>query len=267
MASPDNVSDADLSTRYAGTVPKLRQAAFMAVEHNGYRVVVNEDNPDRGLVIGELARQFLFFKSIRAIGIGVTPGGAGGAVVTVVTHAVDDSSDVHEWIAEIIKENPSLGACVVAPMEAAVAAVAPEAPAPAPSREAVNIAVTDFQADGVSAADAAVTTNLLRSEMVKTGAFNLIEKQRMDAIMAEQAFQQTGCTSEDCAVRLGKLLNVRRIIVGNFGRLLGEYFISVRVVDVENGKITYADDIKGDSASAIQSGIKELAARLAGTAI
>ena len=126
----------------------------------------------------------------------------------------------------------------------------------------LNIAVADFQADGVSGTDAAVIANLLRGELVKTRAFNVIEKRNMDKILAEQAFQQTGCTTQECAVKVGKLLNVQRMIVGNCGFLLGKYFVNIRVVNVETGKATYADEAKGRAVEDIELGIKAIAGRM-----
>jgi len=142
----------------------------------------------------------------------------------------------------------------------------PEPVAAAPARPAgqkLNVAIADLAAQGVSASDAAVMADILRSEMVKTGQFNVIEKQNMDKVLAEHAFQQTGCTSEECAVKLGKLLNVQRMAVGSFGKLLDSYFLNVRVVDVETGAVIFGDSVEGSKVSDLKAGVKELAAKLA----
>ncbi len=127
----------------------------------------------------------------------------------------------------------------------------------------LNVAVADLTASGVSSGDAAVVADLLRGELVKTGVFNVVEKGNMERVLAEQAFQQTGCTSQECAVKLGKLLNVQRMIVGSFGKLLGRHFVSIRVVDVETGKVVYADEAKGDTVDQIDAGLRSLAVRIA----
>jgi hypothetical protein len=85
----------------------------------------------------------------------------------------------------------------------------------------------------------------------------------MDKVLAEQAFQQTGCTSEECAVKLGKLLNVQRMVVGSFGRLMDKFFVSLRVVDVESGKVMFADSARGRQVEDIEAGVKDLAAQIA----
>ena len=157
------------------------------------------------------------------------------------------------------------------------AAPAEAAPAPAPVREEkpaaavparpagskLNFAIADLAAQGVSASDSAVIADLLRGELVKTGAFTIIEKQNMDKVLSEQGFQQTGCTSEECAVKIGKLLNVQRMAVGSFGKLMDSYILSIRVVNVETGAIGYADSVEGQKVSDLRTGVKDLAARMA----
>jgi len=129
--------------------------------------------------------------------------------------------------------------------------------------EKINIAVAEFSAQGVSASDAAVIADILRNELVKTGGFKVIEKQNMERILAEQAFQQSGCTTEECAVRLGKLLNIQRIIVGSFGKLMDKYLVNLRVVSVETGEIIFGDSVGGRSVEEMETGLKGVAARIA----
>jgi TolB-like protein len=66
----------------------------------------------------------------------------------------------------------------------------------------------------------------------------------MDKIMAEQTFQQTGCTTAECAVKLGKILNVKYLIVGTFGKLMDQYVLNFRVVETETAKVIYSDDTR-----------------------
>ncbi len=136
----------------------------------------------------------------------------------------------------------------------------PSSPLPAGP---VTIAVTDLKPEGVGASDAAILSEVLRGELVKSGAVRVVEKANMEKILAEQAFQQTGCTTQECAVKLGKLLNVRRMVVGTFGKLLGDYVVNVRVVDVETGAAAYADEARGSSSKEIQTSVREMAGRMA----
>jgi len=127
----------------------------------------------------------------------------------------------------------------------------------------LNFAIADLRGENVSAGDAAVMADLLRNELVKTNTFTVIEKQNMDKVLSEHAFQQTGCSSEECAVKLGKLLNVQRMAVGSFGKLMDSYILSIRVVNVETGAIIYADSAEGEKVSQLRGGVKDMAQRMA----
>jgi hypothetical protein len=118
----------------------------------------------------------------------------------------------------------------------------------------------------VSPTDAAVISDMLRSAIIKTGKVNVIEKANMDRILAEQAFQQTGCTTSECAVKLGKLLNAQRMVVGSVGRMLGDYYLSVRVIDVESGKSVYGDTAKAADSSGVDKAIRKFADAIVETA-
>jgi PBP1b-binding outer membrane lipoprotein LpoB len=63
----------------------------------------------------------------------------------------------------------------------------------------------------------------------------------MNKILAEQKFQQLGYTDQDYAVKLGKLLNVHRVIVGTVSKLMKAYYINVSVVNVETGEIEFSE--------------------------
>ena len=76
----------------------------------------------------------------------------------------------------------------------------------------VNIAVLDLDPTGVSAEDSRFLSDRLRTELFETGSFQVIEREKMEEILSEQGFQNTGCTSVECAVEIGQLLNVNRIV-------------------------------------------------------
>ena len=125
-----------------------------------------------------------------------------------------------------------------------------------------TLAVGTFEPQGVSASDAGVIGDLFRNEMVRGRAFSVVEKANMDKVLQEQAFQQTGCTTSECAVKLGKILNVKYLIVGSFGKVLTQYVIGVRVVDVETAGIVYSDTAQFEDAKLVTANVQGLASRL-----
>ncbi|MEW6556880.1 MAG: PorV/PorQ family protein [Elusimicrobiota bacterium] len=126
-----------------------------------------------------------------------------------------------------------------------------------------NIAVADFGGKNVSQADASIVADFLRTELVQTGIYTVIEKANMDKILAEAAFQQTGCTTSECAVQIGKLLNVKQMVVGNLSKLMDTYYITVNLVEVETGKILASFDQEAMSAKELRVACKTLAQKLA----
>jgi len=128
-----------------------------------------------------------------------------------------------------------------------------------------TIAVMPLDANGISETEAAVLTDRLRSELFQTGEFEVIEREKMQAILEEQNFQLTGCSSNECMVEVGQLIGVRQMVGGSvsqFGRL---FSISIRLIDVETGKIagTAIYDHKGEIEGLLDTGTRQVARQLA----
>lgn len=100
-----------------------------------------------------------------------------------------------------------------------------------------SIAVLDFEGRGIASIEAASLTDRLRSYLVQTDAITVVERGAMDQILREQDFQMAGCTSDECAVEVGQLLGVTRMVAGSIGKLGSIYTMDLRVVDVGTGKI------------------------------
>lgn len=131
-----------------------------------------------------------------------------------------------------------------------------------PSATALAIAVTDFESQGVAGSVASIVTEWLRDEVLKAGAYRMLERRRMDALLAEQTLQQTGCTDQECAVKLGKLLNVRRMVVGSLGKFEESYVVIVRMVEVEDGQVVWSGTAKGKSGDDVEAAVRRLAREL-----
>jgi len=104
---------------------------------------------------------------------------------------------------------------------------------PVAAMRTTAVAVADLTGKEVSQAHASIVSDFLRSELVRTGAFTVVERANMDKILAEAGFQMSGCTEAECAVQMGKLLNVTRMVVGSVSKLIDTYYVTVNLVDVE----------------------------------
>ena len=141
---------------------------------------------------------------------------------------------------------------------------APAVTAETVDRPLMTVAVADLSpSEGTPAGEATIASEWLRGAIVGIGYFKVVERANMQKVLSEQAVQQTGCTQQDCAVRLGKLLNVQRMVVGTFGTFGGSYVMNVRVVDVETGQAVYADEAFGKTKEEITQAVRSLADRIA----
>jgi len=101
-----------------------------------------------------------------------------------------------------------------------------------------TLAVLDFDSRGaITAGEAGTLAERLRSYLVHTGAFIIVERGKMASILQEQGFQQTGCTSNECAVEVGRILNVQEMVAGAVGKIGARYTLDVRLIDVETARI------------------------------
>jgi len=153
-----------------------------------------------------------------------------------------------------------------APAAPAVPLPAPVAPVAAPSarepgKSNMVIGIIPFRGEGIAASDAYMISAMFRTEVVNAGTFKVIESDSMDKVLAEQAFQATGCTESDCAVKIGRLLNVQRMVLGTYGIVMDRSVVNIRVVNVETGQIVYSDNLDAGTYEELEKGTRDMATR------
>ena len=131
------------------------------------------------------------------------------------------------------------------------------------SEDRMNIAIAEFSGRNVSSMEAAIVSDFLRGELVKSEQFTVLDRQNMEKVLNEQKFQLNECTTEECAVQMGRLLNVKKIVSGSLSKLLDKYYITINIIDVETGKIEYADKDSATNADEISTACERLAYRIA----
>jgi len=127
------------------------------------------------------------------------------------------------------------------------------------------VAVSDLNPRGIAANDASIITDRLRTELLQTGKVRVLERAEMDKILKEQAFQRSGaCDQSECAVEMGKLLSVDRMMVGSVGRIGTLYTLSARILDVRTGEVlfTATQDNEGRLEDLLVQTVPAIAARL-----
>ena len=102
-------------------------------------------------------------------------------------------------------------------------------------------------------------SDMLITDLVRSGRFNVLERDRMDAILAEQKLQVEGLTDvSQTALKLGKLLNAELVVFGlvtsvteskvdrfSYDVLRSEVSVDVRVVNATTGQVVISETAKG----------------------
>ncbi len=99
-----------------------------------------------------------------------------------------------------------------------------------------RLAIIPLEARDVSETDASIATQYLTTEIIRQGRFWVLEREYMAEIMEEQAMVLT-CTDIECAIEIGRVLAAERVIVGSVTRSDGNYVLTVRMINVEEGSV------------------------------
>jgi len=130
----------------------------------------------------------------------------------------------------------------------------------------LNIAVNDLSEKGIEQSTAAIISDRLRSELINTGVFRVMERNEMDNILKEQGFQKSGaCDDASCLVEVGQLLGVERMVAGTIGKIEKLYTISLRMINIATGQIMFTvnEDFEGDIKDLLANSIGNAARKLA----
>ena len=135
---------------------------------------------------------------------------------------------------------------------------------PPPPDNPSFIAVVDFGGNNVTEGDCRALTDRLRTELFNTKYYKVIEREMMEQIIKEQGFQQSGCSTDECMVEVGKLIGVEKIIGGSISQVGNVFSVSARIVNVETGEIetTGVYDHMGNIGELLTGGMKKVAYEL-----
>jgi curli biogenesis system outer membrane secretion channel CsgG len=156
-----------------------------------------------------------------------------------------------------------LAALLLLAPEAVLAAAADTARA---TRQ-VTLAVTDFDSRLADSPDLGVLRDALIVELQNSGNARVMERSQMNTILKEQGFQRSGaCDASECAVEIGKLLAVDRMVLGSVGKLGETWSMTLRMVDVRTGEVltSVRDTRTGSIDVLLKESVPLLAAQLLG---
>ncbi|MFH1824337.1 MAG: DUF5683 domain-containing protein [Candidatus Firestonebacteria bacterium] len=132
------------------------------------------------------------------------------------------------------------------------------------SSEKIKMGVLDLDALNVSKDTGVAVSEVLRTEFFNTGRFTIVDKKNMDKILKEQAFQKTGCTSTDCAVEVGRILNISSIVTGSLSKVGNIFMVTISLVDVESAEEKLRESGECNSEDKLSEVARKLAINFAG---
>ena len=136
------------------------------------------------------------------------------------------------------------------------------------SQERTTIAVYNLRSTSILTQDEVeILTNHLRSILINYQKYDCLDRNRMEEILKEQGFQQSGCTSQMCAVEAGQLLGVQKMLTGSVGKFGKLFTIELQIIDIETSKIDQSSTyyFEGEMEKLLTEGIKLSIEKLIGS--
>ncbi len=129
--------------------------------------------------------------------------------------------------------------------------------------EKITVAFVGLEASGVSEASASGIADTLLDALINTKRFEIVERDRLNALMEEQGLALSGCTTTECFVQVGQLAGASKVVVGKVSKVGETYTVNVRVVDVFVGKVELSESSESSSLDGLLEASRDMAARLA----
>ena len=129
------------------------------------------------------------------------------------------------------------------------------------------VAVMDFDArEGLTRGEAASLSDLFSSQLVATGEFVVVDRNRIKSILTEQGFQQSeACAQVECIVEAGKILKVQKMFAGTIGKIGKIFSVNIQMLDVVTSQVEVNKSYQhtGDVEELAEDVIPELAREIA----
>ncbi len=83
-------------------------------------------------------------------------------------------------------------------------------------------------------------TQMLVTDLVGVSEIQVVERARLEEVLAELELNRSKKIDKKSATRIGKLLGARYLVMGGYFDLKGVLRIDARVIDVETGKVLFS---------------------------
>jgi hypothetical protein len=113
-------------------------------------------------------------------------------------------------------------------------------------------------------ADAVTVRNLVESQMIATGKYQIITRDEIDKLLKNQQIAVSSISSSENVKKL-QLQNINYIVTGSLDAMQSDYAVTVKVLDVATGQFSHsADEFMGNGSRDLYNGIGGLMAKFNG---
>lgn len=98
-----------------------------------------------------------------------------------------------------------------------------------------RLAILDFKSDASLEKKALSISELLRNEFARRKQYQVLERSQIDSLLREHQLIQSGVAEKKEAVKLGKLVSARKVMIGRVIKYGDTIVISGRIIDIEKG--------------------------------
>ncbi len=123
-----------------------------------------------------------------------------------------------------------------------------------------SLAVMDLKAIGTDQSLAEAVSENLRTMLIVSGAYQVVERKQLEDILAEYKLSQSGITENQQAIEIGGLAEAGLIMTGSITKMFANYTINARLLDVKSGVCLLAQKAEIVSEAEFPGKIDELAA-------
>ena len=125
-----------------------------------------------------------------------------------------------------------------------------------------RIAISELKPYGCNEEIASTVSEWLRSDLANSSALSVLAREDMAKIFEEHELRMTGITSPEDAVEIGKILNVQYMITGSLSKVGEKYYINLKVVNIETGKVEAAAEEMAGSEATLRLAARRIAMKL-----
>ena len=131
--------------------------------------------------------------------------------------------------------------------------------------EKKTVAILDFESIGSEEYLGKAVAEIIRTELVETKKFRVVERAQIKKALSEQELQMSGAIDDESAVQIGKLLGADLIIVGSVVKIGTSYTINSRLIDVQTGEVELGRNVTGNDLNLLTGMSQNLIEDLFGT--